>query len=134
MQAVLRPAELSMANSLMMFSQALLTAITLVVSNTILDEGLRSEIPTHAPTVDVQQVIAAGATGFRALVPAKDILGIILAYANSVDHVFYVGTACAIIACLIAPGMGWADIRKKTTRATTEGALEADAKGESSVV
>ena len=115
MQAILKPSELSMANSLMMFTQALLTAITLVVCNTVLDEGLRSEIPKHAPAVNPEEVIAAGATRYRAFVSATNIPGVIRAYANSVDHVFYLGLACAIAAMLIALAMGWVDIRKKNT-------------------
>ena len=118
----------------MMFAQALLTAITLAVSNTLLDEGLRSEIPKHAPAVNPQQLIAAGATRFRTVVAAQDIPGVVLAYANSLDRVFYLGLACAIIAFLIAPAMGWFDIRKKKTKAAPrEEALEAGAKSERAV-
>ena len=104
-----------MANSLMMFTQALLTAITLVVCNTLLDEGLRSEIPKHAAAVNPEEVIAAGATRYRAFVSATNIPGVVLAYANSIDHVFYLGLTCAIVALLIAPAIGWVDIRKKKT-------------------
>ena len=115
MQATLEPSELSMANSLMMFTQALLTAITLAVCNTLLDEGLRWEIPKYAAAVNPEEVIAAGATRYRAFVSATDIPGVVLAYANSIDHIFYVSLACAIAAFLIAPAMGWIDIRKKKT-------------------
>ena len=116
MQAILKPSELSMANSLMMFGQALLTAITLAVCNTLLDQGLRSEIPKHAAAVNPEDVIAAGATRYRTFVSTTDIPGVVLSYANSIDHIFYVGLACAIVAFLIAPAMGWFDIRKKKTK------------------
>ena len=121
MQAVLKPSELSMANSLMMFSQALLTAITLAVCNTLLDEGLRSEIPKHTAGVNPEEVIAAGATRYRPLLSATNIPGVVLAYANSIDHIFYLGLACAILAFLIAPAMGWFDIRKNKTNPKAKG-------------
>ena len=39
---------------------------------------------------------------------------VILSYANSFDNVFYLATACAVLAVLISPFMAWYDIRKKT--------------------
>ena len=133
MQAVLEPSELSMANSLMMFAQALLTAITLAVSNTILDEGLRSEIPKHAAAVNPEEVIAAGATRYRDVISATNIPGVVLSYTNSIDFVFYISLACAILAFLIAPTMGWVDIRKKKTKSSTKKTQDAVAGNENAV-
>lgn len=113
MQATLKGDEISTGNSLMMFAQSLFTSILIVVGNTILDESLRSEIPKYAPNVDLDKVIAAGATGYRSVVGADDLSGVIMAYAKSLDKVFYIGAASATLAFLIAPGMGWTDIRKK---------------------
>ncbi|CAJ2509723.1 Uu.00g056230.m01.CDS01 [Anthostomella pinea] len=96
---------------------ALFTSILLVVGNTMLDESLRSEIPKHAPNVDLDKVVAAGATGYRSIVGADDLPGVVLAYANSLDKIFYIGVACASLAFLISPGMGWIDIRKKGPKA-----------------
>ena len=137
MQAVLKPNELSMANSLMMFANSLITSITLTVSNTILDESLRSEIPVHAPAVNTEAVIAVGATGFRTIVDAASLPGVILSYANSFDKVFYLAAACAVVSFLISPFMGWYDIRKKTPEPAAvdsegaEMAVERDEKAES---
>ena len=106
-----------MANSLMMFANSLLTSITLTVSNIILDESLRSEIPAHAPAVNADAIIAVGATGFRAIVDTASLPGVILSYADSLDKVFYLATACAVVAFSISPFMGWYDIRQKTPQA-----------------
>ncbi|KAE8550163.1 hypothetical protein EYB25_006384 [Talaromyces marneffei] len=133
MQASLEPKELSMANSLMMFAQSLLTSILLVVGNTVLDESLRTEIPKFAPNANVPEIIAAGATAFRSVVSTDELAGVIRAYSNSLDKVFYIGAVCASLACLVTPAMGWVDIRNKGPKSkagttSEESALESDEK------
>ena len=115
MQATLKLFELFMANSLMMFGQALFTAIILAVYNTLLNENLRSKILKHAAAVNSENVIAVDATRYRAFLFATNIPDVVLAYVNNVDHVFYLGLTCAIAALLIVSAMSWVDIRKKTT-------------------
>ncbi len=69
-----------------------------------------------APAVDPNTVIAAGATGFRALVPAYRIPGVLEAYAQAVDRVFYLTTGAAICSFFFAWGMGWATVKKKSEK------------------
>lgn len=123
-QAALKPGEISMANSLMMLIQFLLQSIMLVVGNTLLDTSLRSQIAQHAPGVDVNKVFHAGATGYRSIVSATDLPGVVLAYSNSINKVFYIGAAGASLAVLVAPGMGWMDIRKKSAGQKTSEAQD----------
>lgn len=88
-QAALAGEELSSGIAFVMLTQALGPTITLTVFNIIFDTGLESGIGRRAPSVDATAVINAGATGFRDLVDPADLAGVLVAYADSLDHVFY---------------------------------------------
>ena len=112
LQTSLKPSEISMGNSLLMFAISISTSIFIVVANTVFVGNLRSTIPIYAPGVDVEAVIVAGATGFRAIVSKEQLHSVIDAYSDSLDKVFYISVACALIAFFLSFGLGWVDIRK----------------------
>ncbi|KAI0376197.1 putative MFS multidrug transporter [Hypomontagnella monticulosa] len=112
-QNTLPPAQIAVAMALTMFSQNFGGALFLSFSETIFTNSLKTLIPEYAPSVDPQTVIDAGATGFRGSISSSALANVLLAYAQSVDRVFYL-TAGASVACFIfAWGTGWVDIRKK---------------------
>ena len=95
------------------FSQTFGGALFLSFSDTIFTNSLKFLIRTYASTVDPEAVIAAGATGFRNITSENVLANLLVAYAKSVDRVFYL-TASAGVSCFVfAWGMGWKDIRKK---------------------
>ena len=108
MQSHVQPSELSSAMSLLTFTQSLGTSIFLTISNTILDESLRTQLGSLA-----EQVIAVGATEFRDVVSLQDLPAVVNAYSISIDHVFYLAAAVGATSVVAAQGMGWIDIRKK---------------------
>ena len=113
MQNTLPPQQIPVAMALLGFSQTFGGALFLSFSDTIFTNSLKSLIPTYASGVDPEAVIAAGATGFRNMISGKDLANVLVAYAKSVDRVFYL-TAGAGVGCFVfAWGMGWKDIRKK---------------------
>jgi hypothetical protein len=99
--------------ALVMFSQSFLGAMFLSFGEVIFTNSLKTTIPIYAPSVDAQGVVDAGATGFRNIIGSDELIGVLIAYAKSVDRVFYL-TASAGVVCFAASwGMGWKDIRKK---------------------
>jgi hypothetical protein len=104
------------------FCQNFASAVFLVVSNVIFTQSLTSEIRAHAPSVSLEAALAAGASpsAVRALVPAgsPELGGVLLAFSNSVDKVFYLTIACCLGGLFSALGMGWVDTRKKKTPGT----------------
>ena len=98
-----------------MFSQTFSGALFLSLSDTIFTNSLKTLILDYAPSVNPQTVINAGATGFRSTIPAKDLGNVLIAYAKSVDGVFYLTTGMACGCFLFSWGMGWKNIRKKET-------------------
>lgn len=99
--------------ALVTFSQSFAGALFLSFSSTIFDNSLKTLIPQYAPLTDAQTIIDAGATGFRMNITGTDLAGVLIAYAKSVDRVFYLTAGMAVGCFVFAWGMGWKDIRKK---------------------
>lgn len=95
------------------FTQSLGPAIVLSLCQLIFIESLKSQIPQYAPSANVAEIIQAGATRFRAFVQDGDMNGVLTAYANSIDRVFYLVAAMAAACVIVLWGMGWKDLRKK---------------------
>jgi len=112
-QNYLPPAEATLGIALIMFSGMLSGAILLSVSALIFTNSLRTLIPIDAPQVDAQAVIVAGATGFRNFLDPNRVASVVVAYAKSIDRVFYLVTAVSVVAFFMSFGMGWKDIRPK---------------------
>lgn len=112
-QNTLQPVQIPIAMALLMFSQTFGGALFLSFSDTIFTNSLKALIPTYAPSIDANTVINAGANGFRRLISSSNLRNVLVAYAKSVNWVFYL-TASAGVCCFIFTwGMGWKDIRKK---------------------
>jgi hypothetical protein len=91
--------------------------VLLVIASVVFNQSLASEIAQHAPSVSPEAATAAGgsASGVRALLPegSPELDGLLLAYSNSVDRIFYMLVACSVISFIASWGMGWTDTRKK---------------------
>ncbi len=103
-----------------MFSQTFGGAIFLTVAQTIFSNSLSVKIAEYLPNIDAGKVISAGATGMHDVVAEADLPGVLLAYADSVDHVFYLVTASGVLVFAVSWGMGWTDIREKKKPADPE--------------
>ncbi|EXJ84209.1 hypothetical protein A1O3_04876 [Capronia epimyces CBS 606.96] len=104
--------ELSSALAFIVWCQYIGPAIFLSLYNTIFDTSLRPQLREHAPNTNANAIIMAGATEFRRIVHAQDLPGVLVAFSNSLDRVFYLVAAAGVVAWFAAWGMGWKDIRK----------------------
>ncbi|KAL6238394.1 hypothetical protein BDW75DRAFT_237494 [Aspergillus navahoensis] len=114
------PDDLSTAMGILTFSQTFGGSVFLAVASVIFSEGLKAQIPRHAPGVDPQQVIAAGATGFRNIVGDGDLEGVLKGYSGAIDWVFYLVAGLAVAQFAASWGIGWVDIRPKAKGQTKE--------------
>ncbi|KAK9315522.1 major facilitator superfamily domain, general substrate transporter [Lipomyces starkeyi] len=112
-QNVLPPPQIPVATALVMFSQTFAGALFLSFSDTIFTNSLSTLVPQYAPNVDPQTIINAGA--FRSDLSGSELATVVIAYAKSVDRVFYLTTGMACGCFLFSWAMGWKDIRKKNT-------------------
>jgi hypothetical protein len=112
MQHAVSAAELSTAMSFIVWCQYIGPTIFLVLYNVVLDSSLHSQLLEQAPGANADAVIAAGATRFRSIVNAQELPGVLVAYSNSLDRVFYLVAAVGVMSWFAAWGMGWKDIRE----------------------
>ncbi|ROW03046.1 hypothetical protein VMCG_05700 [Cytospora schulzeri] len=117
-QAAMAGEDLSSGIAFIMFSQSLGPTVVLTLCNIIFDTSLQSKITQHAPQANATAILDAGATGFRAIVSPADLPGVLDAYADSLDRVFYLVAALAAACGIFLWGMGWHDLRKKEGGAT----------------
>ncbi|KAI0449664.1 major facilitator superfamily domain-containing protein [Xylaria acuta] len=112
-QVAVSPREVAPATAFIVWCQYIGPTVFLTLYNVLFDAGLRSELQSQAPNVDVEAIIYAGATEFRKIVSAQDLPKVLLAYSTSIDYTFYLGAAAGVVALVAPLGMGWKDIRKK---------------------
>ncbi|TWU77392.1 hypothetical protein ED733_006174 [Metarhizium rileyi] len=114
--------QLPIAMGILMFCSQISGSLLVTFGNTIFYNSLRTLIPKYAPSVDPIIVVSAGATQFREIVPQAALDNVLIAYAKSVDRVYYLGVGCGVATFVSAWGMGWVDIRKtkKPEASTTE--------------
>lgn len=117
--------ELSSGMAFMIFTQALFPAIVLSLCNLVLVSSLKTQLPIHAVEANATAVTQAGATDFRSVVDSADLAGVVVAYVDSVDSVFYLVAAMVAVSSLFIWGIGWQDLREKVTGAAPS---ERDAK------
>ncbi|OAL65998.1 hypothetical protein A7C99_3101 [Trichophyton rubrum] len=119
-QAAISGEKLATGMALVIFAQSLGPAIMLVLCNVIFLSSLGSQLYEHAPNANSAAIIKAGATGFRSIVQLEDLPGVLIAYANSIDRVFYLVAAVGAACALVLWGMGWHDLRKKDSKQKSE--------------
>lgn len=112
-QNTLLSVEIPVAMAMLQFSQTFGGALYLSFSSTIFTNRLRGLDPEYAPSVDANAVINAGANKFAKVVSENQLAHVLMAYAESVDRVFYL-IADTDVACF---GFAWRmdlkDIRVK---------------------
>lgn len=101
----------------MVFVENLTSAIFTVAGNVIFTQTLTRRVSVLAPSVSPEAALAVGggAEAVRDLLPpgSPELSGLLLAFSDSVNAVFYLLTALAVVSFTAAWGMGWVDIRKK---------------------
>jgi hypothetical protein len=127
-QNLMPHAQISIAMAILVFCLNFGGATFLTFAQTDFTQSFRIALPKHVPGIDPDYIISLGATGFQKVVSPKDLPGVLMAYTEAVDNVFYMMAGASIGAFLFAWGMGWKDIRKHKPRpADTEAQQQATA-------
>lgn len=110
-------AQVPVAMALLIFAQNFAGAVFLIVANVVYDQSLKSEIPKLAPSVTAAEALSAGgsASAVRNLLPegSSELSGLLMAYSIGIDRVFYLCTAIAGAAFVVAWGLGWKNVKSK---------------------
>lgn len=112
-QTALPPQQIALGMALIMFVQMFGGSFFLTLAQTIFTQSLVSGLKEYAPTVNAQAVISAGATSFRKVVKSEDLMGVLQAYNEAINHEFYLSAGAAVGMFVFCWGMGWHKIPKK---------------------
>lgn len=112
MQNNVKTNEIPVAMSLLIFSQNIGASLFLSFAQTTFSNGLTNSLPIFAPGIDVQRVVDAGASGFRAVVAPSLLPSVLLAFNQAVSHVFYLTTGAVLGAFIACWGLGWKSVKK----------------------
>ena len=107
-QSVLSLQHLTIGSALVSGFQSLGGAIFIPVGNTVL---LNELYDAALPGVDIDAVVAAGATGFRTLVPEERIADLLNVYNEALRKVFLMGIVCSGLAFFAALGLEWRSLK-----------------------
>ena len=107
-QSVLNAEQITVGSALVSAFQSLGGAISISVGNTVL---LNELYAAALPGVDIDAVVAAGATGFRHSVPHERIPALLDVYNEALRKVLLIGVVCSGLAFLTALGLEWRSVK-----------------------
>lgn len=99
--------------SVVLFCQNLGGASFLTFAQTVFSQTFNQNIAKYSPTTDAAAINAAGATAFRHIVTAEELAGVLIAYASTIDNVWYLAAGAAVGGFITGMNMGWRDVRNK---------------------
>jgi len=112
--------EVPIVNALVVLAQNFGGAVFLSIDQIIFSTSLKHYLVQYAPNIDPEVIIAAGAVGFRGVVPEEAWDGVIMAYSKSFVRVMYLATGAAGMGLIFAFGMGWKNIKAKKVDSEAE--------------
>ena len=123
-QTVVEPDEISIATSAIVACQSLGGAVFVSAGNTILQNRLvNGGTAGVLAQIDVGEVVNAGATRFRDIVPEELLPAFLVLYNAALQKVFYLAVGSAGMAFLATLPMEWNSVREdaKKKKPATDG-------------
>ncbi|KAL1602687.1 hypothetical protein SLS60_006107 [Paraconiothyrium brasiliense] len=111
-QAILKPDVVSIGSAIVLFAQGLSGAIFVSVANNVLRNELAQNL-VKLKIPNVSEILAAGATDVRELVPEAFRLPLTEAYNDALSKVFIMAIPFCGIALLFALWLPWVSVKKK---------------------
>lgn len=112
-QTVLEKRDVPIGVALMMFQQMLGGAIFVSVGQNLFDSKLLTEIVKSVPGLDPQDVLNAGATNLKALIPLQYLPAVLVVYNDALRQVFVAAAALSALAVLGAVAVEWRSVKGK---------------------
>ena len=111
-QTVLAQADVSIGISLMFFAQSFGGAIWVCIGQSLFVNYLTDGLKT-VPGINIQAIVAEGATRLREVVSANHITEVLVVYNDALCRAFIVVVAVSCLMVLPALGMEWKNIKNK---------------------
>ena len=119
-QAVLSPADIPAGTTAVLFFQLLGGALMVSAAQNVFTNHLTSGL-SRIPGVNVQDVIAGGATSLRTLITdPKELSTALEVYNSGLTRAFRVSMVMACLSCLGAIGMEWKSLKQSEPKRDPE--------------
>ncbi|KAG9247318.1 major facilitator superfamily domain-containing protein [Calycina marina] len=112
-QVVLSAKDMPTGNACTIFFNSLGGAISISIAQNVFSNTLAKDIPIYAPEVNVQQVISAGATYLRKVVPPASLSDVIQAYMLALKDSFVIAIAIGGLVVISACFVEWKSVKGK---------------------
>ncbi|KAJ5536558.1 MFS general substrate transporter [Penicillium frequentans] len=107
------PSKIAVSVAFLYFCQTFGGALWLSFASTVFNAGLANLLPIYAPDVSFVEVTSAGVSGIRSVILHSSLEGVIMAYNDAVQHVFYMVAGTATAAFVFSWGLGWKSVKKR---------------------
>ncbi|KAF2221931.1 major facilitator superfamily domain-containing protein [Elsinoe ampelina] len=123
-QTVLPRKDTSVGVSLIVLCQTLGGGVFASVAQNVLNTSLIRNLVDFPVKIDAHQIVTAGATNIRKMVPAENLREFLIAYNGAVTDAFKVAVGCGSVLIIGALAMEWASTKKNanSTQVTQFGA------------
>lgn len=113
-QTVLSPDDIAIGTASVVASQSLGGAVFISVGNSVFQSRLRAMADDGTLAgIDIKQIIGAGATAFRQLVPEAQLPALLGVYNAALQTVFIVAVPLAGLACISCCFLEWKSVKGK---------------------
>ncbi|KAI9051065.1 hypothetical protein LZ554_005173 [Drepanopeziza brunnea f. sp. 'monogermtubi'] len=112
-QVVLSPKDMPTGNAIAIFFNSLGGAIAISIAQNIFSNGLKTNLPIYAPSVDPATVVRAGATYLKNVVTADELPGVLHAYMIALQQAYVIPIVAGGIATVCACGVEWKNVKGK---------------------
>lgn len=112
-QAAMSPIDIPRALAFVTFMQALGGSVSVSVAQNVLRNQLLHILARDAPEVNAYELISAGPSTVRQIVPEDMLEDVLVAYNSAIIHTFYVGVAFSAVAIFGALPMRWISVKGK---------------------
>jgi hypothetical protein len=112
-QAVVQPNEIPIAGSVYLVLQQLGPAIFIAVAQAVFLNDFLARVGKTNPEVSEKDILYAGATGLKDIIPKAEIPAVLVEYVRSLDRVFQIAAGLGALAVMVALGVQWKGIKKK---------------------
>jgi hypothetical protein len=111
-QTVVNERDVPVATSLIMFFNQLGPGMIVGIAQSIIENHLYPAMLAIDPQITIPDIVRAGITGLKDLVPAADLPAVLEAYAKSIDVGVFVPIAVYVgMAFLIAFSIEWRSVK-----------------------
>jgi MFS family permease len=110
-QTALPPADTPAGTAMVTFTQSLAGTLMNFVAQNVFQNRLMQGLAQAVPDLDAANLVEAGPTMIRALVPENALPAVLEVYNTAITQTFYIAVACTALAIFGVPPLQWLSVK-----------------------